>query len=188
MAKERLRRKGGTMALWKEIIGYEGRYLVSDEGEIYSLPKTVKGAWEQHRKGKFLKKGKRGKKGQPQYEFVILVDGNGESHKESVHRLVAKAFIDNPFDLPEVNHKDENSLNNHANNLEWCDRQYNMEYSKGKKVVQYENDVAIAQYKSIAYASEITGISRRAINNALSGWSKTAGGYLWKYEDGGNED
>lgn len=176
------------MALWKDIAGYEGRYMVSDEGEVYSLPKIVCGAWEQHRKGKLLKKGKRGRKGQPQYEFVILVDNNGKSHKESVHRLVAKAFLDNPFCLPEVNHKDENSLNNNVSNLEWCDRQYNIDYSKSRPVVQYDDGVVLATYKSISYAGKITGISRRAINNVLSGTSKTAGGYVWKYHEGGNEE
>lgn len=170
------------MALWKEVVGYEGLYLVSNEGQIYSLPKVVQGAWKQHRKGKLLKKGKRGRKGQPQYEFVVLVDINGMSHKESVHRLVATAFVDNPYNLPEVNHKDENSLNNEASNLEWCDRQYNIDYSKSKSVIQYQDEVEIARYKSVSYASKLTGINRKAINNALCGWSKTAGGYNWKYE------
>jgi len=176
------------MALWKEIAGYEGRYLVSDEGEIYSLPKIVHGAWTQQRKGKKLKKGKRGRKGQPQYEFVILVDADGNSHKESVHRLVANAFIPNPNDYPEVNHKDENSLNNHVDNLEWCSRQYNIEYSKGRHIAQYDIEgTKIAEYKSIVYASKITKISKTAINNCLSGRSKIAGGYLWRYEEGSED-
>lgn len=172
------------MALWKEAPGYEGLYLVSDEGDVFSLPKIVHGAWEQKRKGKTLKKGKRGLKGQPQYEFVILVGKDGNPHKESVHRLVAKAFIPNPHDYPEVNHKDENSLNNHAENLEWCSRQYNAEYSKGKRISQYNiGGEKIAEYKSIVHASNLTGISRTAINNVLTGWSKTAGGYTWRYEE-----
>lgn len=177
------------MALWKEIPGYEGLYLVSDEGDIFSLPKVIHGAWDQHKKGKLLKKGKRGRKGQPQYEFVVLTDKDGTAHHESVHRLVAKAFLKNPNNLPEVNHKDENSLNNCVENLEWCDRQYNIDYSKAKEIVQYEDGIPVARYKSIAYAGKMTGISSKAINNALSGWSKTAGGYVWKYSDnGGNEE
>lgn len=176
------------MAFWREIAGYEGLYLVSDEGEIYSLPKIVHGYREQHRRGKLLKKGRRGRKGQPQYEFVVLVDANGESHKEAVHRLVAKAFIQNPDGFPEVNHIDEDSLNNCVENLEWCSRQYNIEYSKAKPVVQYNKEhIAVAQYRSIAYASKMTGISRTAINNVLRGWSNAAGGYYWEYE-GGDED
>lgn len=174
------------MTIWKEIPGYEERYLVSDEGEIYSLPKFVETTKSQHRKGKYLKPGKRGNKGH-QYEFVDLVDQNGEKHREAVHRLVALVFLENPEDLPEVNHKDENPLNNKVENLEWCDRQYNIEYSKGKAVKQYNENGFVAKYKSIVYASKMTGIHRQAIVNALQGWSRTAGGYIWKYDKGENE-
>jgi hypothetical protein len=174
------------MAIWKEIPGYEERYLVSDEGEIYSLPKFVETTKSQHRKGKYLKPGKRGNEGH-QYEFVILVDENGEKHRKAVHRLVALAFLENPDDLPEVNHIDENPLNNKVENLEWCDHQYNIDYSKSKAVEQYDDNGFVARYKSIAYASKVTGIKRSAINNALSGWSQTAGGYFWKYDKGENE-
>lgn len=99
----------------------------------------------------------------------------------SVHRLVAKAFIPNPNDLPEVNHKDENPLNCKASNLEWCDRQYNIEYSKAKRVAQYFDGEKIAEYKSAVFASKMTGISRTSICNVLNGWTKTAGGYEWKF-------
>ena len=175
------------MALWKEVPGYEERYLVSDEGEIFSLPKIVKGAKTQYRKGKYLKPGKRGNKGH-EYEFVDLVDCLGKHRHESVHRLVAMAFLDNPNGFPEVNHKDENPMNNRADNLEWCDRQYNIEYSKAKPVIQCDDNGFIAKYKSVAYASKMTGIRRQAINNALCGWSQTAGGYIWKYDDKGDNE
>ena len=175
------------MALWKGIPGYEDRYLVSDEGEIYSLPKIVKCSRLQHRKGKYLKPGKRGNKGL-KYEFVYLVDNDGKGKRESVHRLVALAFLDNPDGLPEVNHKDENPLNNRADNLEWCNRQYNIEYSKAKAVNQYDDNGFLAKYKSIAYASKMTGIKRRSIQNALCGWSQRAGGYIWKYANKGDNE
>lgn len=174
------------MALWKDVAGYEHLYLVSDEGEILSLPKKVQGIREQNRKAKLLKKGRRGHK-KNLYEFVILTDSNGIQHHESVHRIVAKAFLPNPEGLPEINHKDENSLNNRVENLEWCDRQYNIDYSKSLEVVQFEDGVPVARYKSISYAGRMTGISRKAINNALRGYSKSAGGYKWQYAKGGNE-
>lgn len=103
-------------------------------------------------------------------------------HK-SVHRLVAEAFIPNPDNLPEVNHKDENGLNNSVDNLEWCSHQYNIEYSKNKAVVQYYDGERIAEYKSIKVASQQTGINRKSISNVLNGWSKTAGGYEWDYKE-----
>ena len=125
--------------------------------------------------------GKRGKGGLL-YQFVVLSDGEKVSN-HSVHRLVANAFLENPGMLPEVNHKDENTMNNCANNLEWCTREYNINYSKAKRVSQFSLcGEKLAEYQSIVVASEITGISRTAINNNLKKWSKTAGGYIWKYE------
>lgn len=170
------------MAMTKGVLGYEGLYRVSSDGKIFALPKTVKvGEKIQHRKGKTLKPGMRGKKGL-MYKFVVLSDGKGDTEKKAVHRLVAEAFIPNPNGLPEVNHKDQNTMNNSVENLEWCTRQYNTEYSKAKKVEQYEiNGTKVRDYKSIVKAADATKIARRAINNALKGWAKTAGGYCWKY-------
>jgi len=176
------------VANWKEIKGYEEMYLISDEGEIISLPRIVKNGQGQYQtKEKTLKQGKRGRDGS-KYAFVIL-NKNGVSKHYSVHRLVAEAFVDNPNNYPKVNHKDENPLNNNVSNLEWCDRQYNIEYSKNKAVQQFSVDgELIAEYKSISYASAITGISRTAINNVLKEWSYTAGGYIWKYSNNKRSD
>lgn len=170
------------MAHWKEIHGYEGLYLISDEGEVMSLPRE-----KRNKRGKYktqqriLRPGKRGR-GKQLYKFVVLSDENGTKHF-SIHRLVAEAFIDNPNNLPEVNHKDENPFNNRVENLEWCSKQYNIEYSKGKHISQYTLDgEKLAEYRSITVASKITGVQRTAINNNLTGWSETAGGYIWRYE------
>lgn len=175
---------GKTVALTKFIEGYEGLYLVSEDGEVYSCERVVEnGKFTGKKKGRKLKQGTRGgKKGKDsRYKHVVLFkDGKGRSY--SVHRLVAQAFIPNPDNLPEVNHKDENPSNNHVDNLEWCTRQYNIDYSKSKRVQQidsYGNTIAV--YKSIKYASIVTGIGRTNINNALRGWSETAGGYFWQY-------
>ena len=168
------------MAQWREVAGYEGLYLVSDEGQIFSLPKTVNnGRGEYVRCGKILSPGIRGR-GELGYQFVVLAK-DGESKLHSVHRIVAEAFIEKPEGCDVVNHKDRNTLNNNAKNLEWCNQQHNNEYSHNKKVCQFFDGVKIAEYKSITYASQITKISRTSINNALTGWSATAGGYEWKY-------
>lgn len=174
------------MAVWKDVPGYEGLYLVSDEGQVMSvdqdvLGKNASGEMIIHRHGKQIKPHERGKDGL-MYLAVCLSNG-GISKSYSVHRLVAEAFIPNPDNLPEINHKDENTKNNCVENLEWCTRQYNIDYSKSKHVAQYLDGVKIAEYKSIAYAAEIIGISRKSINNVLCGWSKSAGGFNWKYEE-----
>jgi hypothetical protein len=106
------------LAEWKEIAGYEGLYLISNEGEIVALPKTtISGKRTLHRKAKPIKKGLRGHDGLF-YEFVALY--NGEKRKAySVHRLVAEAFIPNPDNKTEVNHKNGDKNNNCQWNLEW---------------------------------------------------------------------
>lgn len=173
------------MARWREIHGYEGRYIVSDEGDIYSLPKNVAtyGGREGIRRGQYLTPGIRGSNGL-MYKAVYLSDGKGNTKYVSVHRIVAEAFCENPHNYEVVNHIDHNTLNNRADNLEWCDQQYNNEYSHNKAVRQFTMDgECIAEYKSATYASKITGIGRRSIANALNGWSETAGGYRWDYSE-----
>lgn len=166
------------MALTLPVRGYEGLYLVTDEGDILACEKVVNnGRGLGKRKAKKLKPGKRA----GNYQFVVLTK-DGVSKHCAVHRLVAEAFLDNPDNLPEVNHKDEDPSNNRVENLEWCTRQYNIEYSKGREVIQIDSyGKTIAMYRSVKYASKVTGISRAAISNALCGWSETAGGFYWEY-------
>lgn len=176
---------------WKDVVGYEGLYLISDEGEVVSLPRDIEsrnasGEMIVHLKGKRIKPHLRGKNGL--YYPAVTLSRDGESIAYSLHRLVAMAFIPNPDNLPEVNHKDENTMNCCVDNLEWCDHQYNIDYSKSKRVEQYLDGEKIAEYKSIAFAAGITGIPRTAINNALKGWSKTAGGFEWRYILEGSDD
>lgn len=62
--------------------------------------------------------------------FQITLSGQEHKTKQAaIHRLVAETFIPNPKELPQVNHKDENRLNNNINNLEWCTQDYNAKYS-----------------------------------------------------------
>lgn len=168
------------MALVRDVVGYEGLYSVTDEGDVISNRRVIRnGRREYAREPIVLKPGYR----DGGYQMVVLFrDGVGKC--ASVHRLVAEAFIPNPDDLPEVNHKDENPANNRVENLEWCTRQYNIEYSKAKRVAQFDKDgEKLAEYRSISVAADMTGIGRTSINNALSGWSNTAGGYVWEYVD-----
>ena len=97
---------------FKDIAGYEGLYKVSNLGNIKSF--------RLNKEGTILKP----YKNQKGYCMLRLCNKEGQKLK-LVHRLVAEAFIPNPLNLKEINHKDENKENNTIDNLEWCDRKYN---------------------------------------------------------------
>ena len=111
----------------------------------------------------------------------LSIGGHSNTIARYIHRLVAAAFIPNPDNLPEVNHKDENKENNCVDNLEWCDHQYNMEYSQNKINGWRKKPVKCLEtekvYASVSEAMEDTGIDRRCIGFACSGKTKSAGGY-----------
>lgn len=169
-----------TKEIWKPVVGYEGLYDVSNFGRVKSL---------KYRKGdkpEILKLQKRGK--------YLRASLNGR--KFSVHRLVAQAFIPNSLNLPEVNHKDEDTHNNFVNNLEWCDRPYNSRYGTktkrvadanrngklSKPVYQYSLDgELIAVFLSAQDVKRKLGYSQGNISNCCIGNRKTAYGYKWSY-------
>ena len=159
------------MEQWKDIKGYEGLYQVSNLGRV----KTIK-----TNKIRKLEKVRSG------YLRVMLCKNN-KSERFLVHRLVAEAFISNPNSLPEVNHKDENKLNNNVENLEWCTAKYNNSYGKGalarnQRVIQYDlQGNAIKIWESIKEASEELGVSQEGISACCRGIHKTSGGYAWTY-------
>src|SRR5947209_7712073 len=104
----------------KDILGYESVYAVTKDGRVWSYPRIweiVNGAKRSH-SGMFLKPFLTGDKGQ-QYLVVELSNG-GVKKNHRIHTLVAQTYIPNPANLPVVNHKDGNRLNNRMSNLEWC--------------------------------------------------------------------
>lgn len=109
--------------IWKDVNEYEGIYQVSNLGNVKSLPHIVScGRGQTLTKEKTLKF--RNSYG---YNRVHLMKDKKEKNLY-VHRLVAEAFIPNPYNLPVVNHIDENRSNNHVENLEWCTHKENVNH------------------------------------------------------------
>ena len=115
--------------IWRPIEGYEGLYEVSSYGKVRSLDRYD--SRNHFRKGKVLSLVKN-KEGYLQVNLCC----NGKNKMFLVHRLSAQAFIPNPDNLPQVNHKDEDKTNNSVDNLEWCDCSYNNNYGTRKDKVR----------------------------------------------------
>ena len=103
---------------------------------------------------------------------------NGKRYKFRVHRLVAEAFVPNPDNLPQVNHKDEDRLNNIVSNLEWCDNTYNSQYPNDLSVYCFDLD---KYFKSASEAAVHTGVCRTSIVKCCNHKLQRAGGMLWCY-------
>lgn len=159
---------------WRDIAGYEGLYQVSNLGRVKSL--------NYHRSGKeqILNPGKTGKN---RGYLQVALCKNGNECRYKVHRLVADAFIQNTDNLPEVNHKDENTYNNRVDNLEWISHKDNINY--GTRTRRTSSLVMCIEtgtvYPSLMEASRKTGVRPANICNCCQGKRKTTGGYHWKY-------
>lgn len=109
--------------IWKDIQDYEGKYQVSNLGRIKSLQRWSGKKF--YNREKILTPYINKKNG---YAYIYLTKNN-KGKNIRVHRLVAKAFLDNSNNYSDVNHKDCNRTNNNVNNLEWCTRSYNIKYA-----------------------------------------------------------
>ncbi len=111
--------------IWKDIVGYEGRYQVSNLGNVKSLDRVVINRWgNMVRNGAMMKPSKLNR----YYNINLMTDGKLKCFK--VHRLIAIAFIPNELNLSQVNHKDGDRYNNNVNNLEWVTQSENMQHAK----------------------------------------------------------
>ncbi len=147
----------GNQEIWKDIPGYEGFYIISNFGTIKSLARNIPSI--QVRRGKrieFVRK---------KFESILTPNKNSKGYLKvklykdntkklfSVHRLVGIAFIPNPYNLPEINHKDGDKENNYFENLEWCSTLENLRHArktglnKGKKRLYFTGEEIYASNK-----------------------------------------
>lgn len=177
--------------VWKDVLGYEGYYQVSNLGNVRSLNYNSTGR-VQLLSPNVVRNG----------YMQVLLCVNSIRNKQYVHRLVATAFIPNPNNLPQVNHLNECKTDNRADNLQWVTPKDNCMYGTRNKrvlqthkirntaraerrVVQYAlSGKMIASYKSINEAARQTSIRSGSICNCCNNkyGHKSAGGYVWRFE------
>ena len=169
-----------------DFLGYPN-YTITDDGKVFSLNYGRSGKKKEMKPNKDIN-------GYNRIELSI----EGKKKKFMVHRLVALAFIPNPDNLPEVNHKDENKTNNMVGNLEWCSIKYNNTYGtrlervskiqlnrkdKSRPVKQFTKDgVFIKEYPSMHEVERQTGFYYSHIGKCCKGKSKSSYGYIWRYK------
>ena len=135
--------------IWKDIVGYEGKYQVSNLGRIKSLQRWSGTQYYNRKQLLSLYTNKRNG-----YVYVYLTK-NSKGKNLRVHKLVAEAFLENPNNYSQVNHKDGNRQNNSTSNLEFCSSSYNIK-DMYKRNGKYNKDYEIIQkYKEIKSCNKV---------------------------------
>lgn len=180
---------------WRPVVGYEGLYEVSSFGRVRSLDKYKK----QWRGGKIFVQGRIMQPKTKKNGYLgLILSKNGKQKNVLIHRLVAKAFIPNPHNLPCVNHKTECKTFNHFSALEWCDVSYNTKYGSGikrtaeklsKPIVQLSlNGNFIKKWESATVVERELGFFKTHITKCCRGKLKSAYGFKWEYADNNEQN
>lgn len=182
-----------TKEIWKDVVGYEGLYEVSNKGNVRSLGRVVRDSIGRVRNIKprtmspsVKKSGGRDDIG---YLEVRLTIDKHNKRNFLVHRLVAESFLENPDNKPTVNHKDGDKHNNNLDNLEWATYSENNfhAYDTGLKgdnrvVVRLdEDDSIVGIYKSMHEADRQTGVDYRRIHKLCNSYDNFDGEFYWDY-------
>ena len=180
--------------IWKDIEGYEGIYQVSNLGRVKSLSRII---IDKNGHNKTINEHYMTGSNNGHGYLTVMFHKDGKGIRRYIHRLVAQAFISNPNNLPEVNHKDENRENNIVTNLEWVNYLTNRTYgtrlerlsdsnTEHAPIIQYDLDFNyVAKYKNAKQATDILGYDDHGtgIYKCANKKSNTAHGYIWRYED-----
>ena len=176
-----------AVEVWRPVRDFEGLYEVSNLARVRSVSRWVQaGTTKRLAKSTILKSHPL-----PSGYLTVTLKDKGRTATVTIHRLVAEAFVPNPNNLQDVNHKDEEKTNNLPSNLEWCDRKYNINYGTGKyrKTENYRKPIEqltldgkhVAYFESARQAARVTDYKQSRLWEALSGKRKTAYGYQWRY-------
>lgn len=176
--------------IYAPVKGWEGFYEVSNLGNVRSVARYANHSKKGYQRiiyGSILSLTKNKKRNG--YLFVML---KRPDYRKNclVHRLVAEAFILNPNNLPQVNHKDFDTSNNKVENLEWCDAKYNNNYSLhrrknmkgvyGRRIIAYtKNGEIVGEYGSVREAARVLNCHGQNICAALNGRNKYCKGYTF---------
>jgi hypothetical protein len=135
-------------------------YLITEDGKIYST---------KYNKLRELKPGYHG--GYRGGYYVIILCNNGKRITKQIHRLVAETYITNPDNLPQVNHIDENKLNNHVSNLEWVTNHQNAIHSKCRWIYEVENIITgeIQETINLNEFSKDNNLDHSSLRRTLTG-------------------
>lgn len=179
--------------IWKDIPNYENFYQASNYGRIKSVEKMVWNGYQFWKREEKILKLTRDKKGY----LNVGLSKNGKFKRCKVHRLIAKTFIPNLNNLPQINHINGIKTDNRVKNLEWCTNQENCIHARknklvktpkgkdsklSKKIYQFNKDnIFIKEWTGINEVAKQLGVCRRSIQRCCRGERKTAGGYIWRY-------
>jgi len=175
--------------IWKDVVGYEGLYQVSNLGRVKGLERTIQG-WGKSGYRPTKIKGKIMKASHDRGGYLLVgLSKDGKVKTEKVHRLVLKAFLEQPEGKNQVNHKNEIRDDNRLDNLEWCDSKYNVNYGERversyKPIVQMDmNNKIIKIHASVRHAYEYLGKSMNGhISSVCNGKRNDIYGYKWVFE------
>lgn len=176
---------------WRDVVGYEGLYKVSNLGRIYQFERTMVnnfGECVRKAKVKNLNPDKRG------YVKVTLTNKEGVTISTTVHRVVCQAFLPNPTNLPMVNHKNGIKHDNRLENLEWCDDSHNSRHAieTGLTRIRKGEEIYFAKYSNyqvwlIKKMYHDDGLSITEITNMLGCNRRTIADMIknrtWKHID-----
>lgn len=171
--------------MWRPIKGYEGKYEISSLGRVRSIT-----GWKYVGNDIYQPEGIMMKQGVNRGYYKVDLCKHGKHYTYKVHRLVAEAFIPNPHHHKQVNHKDENRLNNHVTNLEWCTQEYNLEYGTrvertakklSRRVGQYTLDGKLVKVWQSTHDAGRHGYHQGHVWACCRGKAKTHAGYRWRF-------